>query len=69
MHHIVFKFKKKIRLRRQGGIDPLTKILRTLPPRSDAVNMGDEIVPEIVINNTVNLFFLNSNHHFANFEP
>ena len=29
MHHFVVKLKKKFRLRRQGGIDPLTKILRT----------------------------------------
>jgi len=29
MHHFVVKFSKKIRLRRQGGFDPLTKILRT----------------------------------------
>ena len=29
MHHFVVKFLKKFRLRRQGGIDPLTKILRT----------------------------------------
>ena len=29
MHHFVVKFQKKIRLRQQGGIDPLTKILRT----------------------------------------
>ena len=28
MHHFVVKFKKNC-LRRQGGIDPLTKILRT----------------------------------------
>jgi len=29
MHHFVVKVKKKICLRRQGGIDPLTKILRS----------------------------------------
>jgi len=29
MHHFVVKFSKKIRLRRQGSIDPLIKILRT----------------------------------------
>ena len=29
MNHFVVKFSKKIRLGRQGGIDPLTKILRT----------------------------------------
>ena len=29
MHHFVVKFSKKFRLRRQGGIDTLTKILRT----------------------------------------
>jgi len=28
MHYFVVKFSKLIRLRRQGGVDPLTKILR-----------------------------------------
>ena len=31
MHHFVVEFSKKIRLRRKGGIDPLTEILRTPP--------------------------------------
>ena len=30
MHHFIVKFSKKFRLGRQGGIDSLTKILRTL---------------------------------------
>ena len=32
MHHFVVEFKKKIRLRRQRGIDPVIKILRTFLP-------------------------------------
>jgi len=35
MHHIVVKFSNFLRLRRQGGIDPLTNILRTLLVGSD----------------------------------
>ena len=35
MHHFVVKFSKFLRLRRQGGIDPLTKILRTFMVRGE----------------------------------
>jgi len=36
-------------------------------PETNAI--GKESVPKIVINDTVNLFFLNSNRRFANFKP
>jgi len=32
MHHFVVKFHNFLRVRRQGGIDPLTKILRAFVP-------------------------------------
>jgi len=38
MHHFVVNFPNFLRLRRQGGIDPLTKILRTF--LITALNIG-----------------------------
>jgi len=34
MHHFVVKFQKKIRLRRQGGIDPPNQNLADVPGKS-----------------------------------
>ena len=34
-----------------------------------SVVTGNESVPKFIVNNTINLFFLNCNQHFGNFKP
>ena len=34
-----------------------------------SVVIGKESVPKFIVNNTINLFFLNCNQHFGNFKP
>jgi len=36
---------------------------------ADLAGIGNESVPKIIINETVNLFFLNCSQHFGNFQP
>jgi len=38
-------------------------------PRSRVGSTGDEIVPKIIINDTINFFLLNCNQHFGNVKP
>ena len=33
------------------------------------VSIGNESVPNIIVNDTTTFFFLNYHHHFRNFEP
>jgi len=48
MHHFVAKFSKKIRLRQQGGIDPLTKILR-MPLHIESLPVAGQAIDRLYL--------------------
>jgi len=39
------------------------------PPSARQSRGNESVVPKIMTNNTINLFFLNRNQHFGNFKP